>query len=288
MKSPTASSGILQNTEHQTLVDAHFQSHVARWKDLYEQAEAGNDGATYRNRLELVLRWIDGLAFPAGERVLEIGCGSGQCTVALARRGYLVQAIDSVEGMIDSTQELAAQAGVRSSISLGLGDAHNLGFPEGTFGLVLAIGVIPYLYFPQRALSEMARVLKPGGFLVVTAGNPWRLNHVLDPWTCPLLQPAKKVATVMFRRFRKSRSVPQEVPLRFDSVGNFSRWLSAAGLTKIKLRTVGFPPPTFHYRQIFGEQTSIRLNNWLQRLADRNVPGIKSSGMDYVVLAKKE
>jgi len=65
------------------------------------------------------------------------------------------------------------------------------------------------------------------------------------------------------------------------------RWLATVGLLKIKARTVGFPPLTFRGRPILGERTSIRLNHWLQRLADRNVPGVRSSGMDHIVLAQK-
>jgi len=75
--------------------------------------------------------------------------------------------------------------------------------------------------------------------------------------------------------------------MRLDSLRDFSRWLSFVGLMKIKVATVGFPPFTFHYRQIFGEQISVRLNCWLQRLADCNVPAIRSSGMDHIALARK-
>jgi ubiquinone/menaquinone biosynthesis C-methylase UbiE len=285
MKSPTASPGILQSTEHQTLVNTHFESHVAQWKDVYEQA--GVDGSIYRKRLEIVLRWIDELAIPRREKVFEIGCGSGRCTVALAQRGYLVHALDSVAGMVDSTQERVGQAGVRSSVSVGLGDAHKVTFPDRSFGLVLAIGVIPYLHSPQEAFREMARVLRPGGVLLVTAGNRWRLNEVLDPWLSPLMRPAKRVARAILRRFRKRRPEEPGLPLRLDSLRELEDWLSAAGLVKIKMTTVGFPALTFRGRKIFGERGSIRLNHWLQRLADHNVPGVKSSGMDYIVLARK-
>src|SRR4026207_2172462 len=113
MKSLADSPDILHSTEQQTLVNTHFHSHVAQWSDVYQQA--GVEGAIYRKRLEIVLQWIDELAIPAGEKVLEIGCGGGKCTVALAQRGYLVQAIDSVPGMLDSTEQLAVQAGVQSS-----------------------------------------------------------------------------------------------------------------------------------------------------------------------------
>jgi hypothetical protein len=49
---------------------------------------------------------------------------------------------------------------------------------------------------------------------------------------------------------------------------------------------VGFQP-FFRYRRFFGETTLVGLNRWLQWLADHNVPGIRSSGMDYIVLARK-
>ena len=286
MKSSSVSPGISHSAEHQTLVDTHFHSRVTQWRDVYEQD--GVEGAIYRKRLDIVLRWIEELAIPTGQKVLEIGCGAGRCTVALAQRGYLVHAMDSVEGMMNSTQEHAIEAGVSSSVTTSLGDAHNLPFPDGSFGLVLAMGVIPYLQFPQKGLSEMARVLRPGGFVLVTAGNRWRLNDVLDPWSCPPLQPAKKVIGAIFRRFRKARPDDSGLPLRLDSLREFDRWLLPAGLSKIKATTVGFPPIRFRGRPIFGEQTSTKLNNRLQELVDRDVPWIRSSGMDYIVLTKRQ
>ena len=285
MKPPAIRLSISQSAEHQALVNTHFDSQVARWRDVYEQP--GVDGAIYRKRLEIVLRWIDELAIPTGAKVLEIGCGGGRCTVALAQRGYLVTAIDSARGMLNSTQRYAVEAGVISSVSTSLGDAHNLAFKDGSFGLVLAIGVIPYLHSPATALREMARVLKPGGFLLVTAGNRWRLNHILDPWICPPLQPAKRAIGAMLRRFRKPRPDHAEPPLRLDSLRKFEGALASVGFVKIKRRTVGFPPLTFRSRPIFGERTSISLNNWLESVVDHDVPGIRSTGMDYIVLAEK-
>jgi SAM-dependent methyltransferase len=286
MKSSTVSPGISRSAEHQTLVDTHFHSRVAQWRDVYEQE--GVEGAIYRKRLDIVLRWIDELAIPTGQKILEIGCGAGRCTVALAQRGYLIHAMDSVEGMLNSTQEHAIEAGISSSVTTSLGDAQNLAFRDGSFELVLAIGVIPYLQFPQKALREMARVLRPGGFLLVTAGNRWRLNDVLDPWSSPSLQPAKKVIGAVFRHFRKARPDDAGPPLRLDSLRELEHWFSPVGLLKIKTTTVGFPPIKFRGRPIFGERTSTKLNHRLQELADLNVPWIRSSGMDYIVLGKKQ
>src|SRR5215469_18189048 len=268
MKSLAASPDISHRSDHQTLVDTHFDLNVAGWRDVYDQVSV--DGAIYRKRLEIVLSWIDELAIPSGEKVLEIGCGSGRCTVALAQRGYLVHAMDSAAGMVDATHERVSQAGMKSSVSIGLGDSHNLAFRDGNFDLVLAIGVMPYLHSPQNALSEMARVLKPGGFLLVTAGNRWRLKRILDPWFSPLTQPASKVVKTILRRFRKPQPGKPSLPMRFDSLREIEDWLFSLGLAKVKARTVGFPPLTFRGRPILREQTSIMLNDWLQRLADDN------------------
>ena len=136
-----------------------------------------------------------------------------------------------------------------------LGDAHNLAFEDGSFGLVLAIGVIPYLHFPQKALREMARVLRPDGFLLVTAGNRWRLNDVLDPWSLSLAATGKKDIGAISRHFRKARPADPGSPLRLDSLRELDRWLSRVELLKIKATTVGFPPIKFRGRPIFGEQS---------------------------------
>jgi len=277
---------ISPSAEHQKLVDADFQSHAARWREIYEEASV--EGTIYRERLADVLTWVDELAMPLGERILEIGCGAGMTVVPLAQRGYLVEAVDSVEDMLNSTRQYAVGAGVGSSVFTSLGDAHSLTFPESAFGLVLAIGLIPYLHSPMKALGEMARVLKPGGFLLVTVGNRLRLNHVLDPWLCPALQPAKRAVQAILRRSPRHRSEPTRSPLRLDSLRELEGWLSSVGLPKVKAQTVGFQPLTFHCRPVFRERTSIRLNRWLQWLADHNVPIIRSSGMDYIVLARKK
>jgi hypothetical protein len=76
--------------------------------------------------------------------------------------------------------------------------------------------------------------------------------------------------------------------LRLGSLRELESWLSSVGLAKVKAKTLGFQPLMFHYRPVFGERTSIRLNRWLQWLADHNVLGIRSSGIDYIVLARKK
>jgi ubiquinone/menaquinone biosynthesis C-methylase UbiE len=283
--SPGAEVDADENGPQQKLIDAHFQTLSAKWRDVYEENSA--QGAIYRKRLQIVLDWIDDLAIPVPEKVLEIGCGAGRTAVLLAKRGYAVSAIDSASNMLAIARQHAADAGVAALVDTGVGNAHRLDFPNESFGLVLAIGVMPYLHSPEKALTEMTRVLKPGGFLVITAGNRWRLNNLLDPWLCPPLQPARRFAAKVLRKVRKPRAESFHPPLRFDSSRKFNKWLSTAGLVTLKKTTVGFQPLTFRWRPILSEQTSITLNHRLQSLVDRNVPGVRSMGMDYIFLARK-
>jgi ubiquinone/menaquinone biosynthesis C-methylase UbiE len=111
------------------------------------------------------------LELPDGARVLEVGAGAGLTGVALADRGYQVTAVDSSAAMTETIRGRAAEAAVASRLQVSLGDAHRLPFADGAFGLVVALGVIPWLHSPERAARELARVLTPGGYLVVSADN---------------------------------------------------------------------------------------------------------------------
>jgi ubiquinone/menaquinone biosynthesis C-methylase UbiE len=283
---PRTGLAVSLGAEQQKLVDAHFQSHAPEWKRVY--VEDSSEGAIYRERSWAVLQWLDELGVPPAHRVLEIGCGAGIMSVALAQRGYFVHATDSVVEMLTSTRQCAAGAGMSSSVFTSFADAHLLPFVDRAFSVVLAIGVLPYLHSPNKALGEIARVLEPGGILLVTAGNRFRLTHILDPWICPALQPAKHAVRAILRRLGRPRPEPAGMSLRLDSLRDLEVWLSSVGLAKVKEKTVGFQPLTFHYRRIFSDRTSMAWHRWLQWLADHEVPGIRSSGMDYLILAAKK
>lgn len=279
-------SGVHDRDTRQRLLDAYFQTQSASWRDVYEEDSV--QGAIYRKRLQIVLDWIDKLAIAEGEKVLEIGCGAGRTAVVLAKRGYAVSAIDSSPNMLAIARQHAADVGVARLIDTKVGNAHQLDFPNESFGLVLAIGVMPYLHSADKALTEMTRVLKPGGFLLLTAGNRWRLNDILDPWLCPPLQPARRFFARILRPFRKLRPEPFRPSLRFESGTEFDASLAAAGFVTLKRTTVGFQPLTIRQRPVLREKTSIKLNRALQSLADRNMPGVRSLGMDHIFLARKD
>jgi len=273
-------------TEGQRRWDAHFARTVDDWVKLYDKQTLS--AVIHVLRRAIALQWVGELALPAAERILEVGCGPGLTTVALARDGYVVEAVDRVPGMLQRTRDLAAEWQVSHRVSTTLGDAHELTFPAGRFGLVLALGVMPFLDRPRQALAEMTRVLKPGGWVLVNTDNRWRLGDVLDPWLSPPLDPVRGTVGAVLRGLGLRRRAQYTGPVAWVFTNSqVDAWLRLAGLERARSMTYGFGPFSFLGRNLLAESTGVRLHRMLQRYADRNVPVLRSTGAQYIVLARK-
>jgi ubiquinone/menaquinone biosynthesis C-methylase UbiE len=101
-----------------------------------------------------------------GHLVLEIGCGTGYFTVEILKSGSEVKAIDiSPELLALARKELAG-----ARVTFHEEDAHNLSFPDDYFDRIIGSSVLHHLDI-QKALSEIFRVLKPGGRIAFTEPN---------------------------------------------------------------------------------------------------------------------
>lgn len=101
-----------------------------------------------------------------GQRVLEVGCGSGYtaCTVA-KQYGASVAAADRETHLLARTRDRARSMRVQESVALSLADARRLPFADAAFDGVICESVLAFLTDKAEALREFHRVLKPGGFL---------------------------------------------------------------------------------------------------------------------------
>lgn len=266
--------------EPQDETNAYFGEAAGYWQDVY--AEEGLDGFIYRKRMATVLAWIDDLSLPQGARVLEVGCGAGLASLELARRGFAVECTDSSSEMVSLASRRIADAGL--AVPVGVADVHDLPQASGSFALVIAIGVLPWLHSPDRAIEELARVLAPDGHLIVTADNRLRLNMLVDPAENPLLAPLKMPWRAARRRLGRR---PTTGPLlNHHRPSEVDRMLVAAGLDPERRSTVGFGPFSFRRRPLLGYRAGLWLHLRLQRLADRGVPGFRLNGWHYVVSAR--
>jgi ubiquinone/menaquinone biosynthesis C-methylase UbiE len=270
--------------ELQGRVDRYFDSAAEYWKAIYEETTVF--GVIHQERRARALEWIDQLALPANTAVLEIGCGAGLTSVALADRGLIVTAADTVPAMIRLTNELVEARNLGHRVTTSRVDVHHLPFADESYALVLALGVLPWLYDPDLAVREMARVLRPGGFMLVNIDNVFRLHYLLDPLLNPTLTPIRRLVRKALRRL--GLISPSDATLsHLDVPSRFDADVTRAGLHKVKGATIGFGPFTFLHHPIFAERTGIRLHRTLQNLADRRMRVIRSLGAQYLVLAQK-
>jgi SAM-dependent methyltransferase len=106
----------------------------------------------------------------AGQRVLDIACGSGNTAIAAARRNTTVVGIDYVPALLDRARERALSEGV--AIEVQEGDAEALAFPEAACDVVLSTFGVMFAPDQARAAAELLRVCRPGGRIGLANWTP--------------------------------------------------------------------------------------------------------------------
>lgn len=119
----------------------------------------------------------------AGRRVLDVGTGDGTYALEAAARGATVTGLDPEQELLDAAGARAAER--RLPLALRTGRAEALPCADGAFDLVLAVTVLCFVADAPAALREMARVLAPGGRLVLGELSPfslWALGRRVRGW----------------------------------------------------------------------------------------------------------
>jgi ubiquinone/menaquinone biosynthesis C-methylase UbiE len=109
------------------------------------------------------------LGVASGDTILEIGFGTGRLLRKLARhaRDGHVAGIDPAELMLHKAEKRTRRFRKKGSVELKQGDASALPWPDGTFDKVAALHCFHFWGDPARSITEVRRVLKPGGLFVL-------------------------------------------------------------------------------------------------------------------------
>lgn len=107
-----------------------------------------------------------------GKRVLEIGCGGGQCSIAFAKRGAIATGIDISDQQVKFARKLAEQEGVPATFLRR--SVENLSpIPDRSQDVVFSSYALQFLKRTTRCFAEVVRVLKPGGLFVFSLDHPF-------------------------------------------------------------------------------------------------------------------
>ena len=125
-----------------------------------------------------------------GARVLDIACGTGNVTIPLARRGARVTGLDMMPHLLEEARARAAREGL--PIRFDEGFAETLPYPDGSFDVLVSMFGIMFSPLPATVVSEMARVLRPGGRLALAnwtaSGFGGKMSAVVGRYLPPLPQ----------------------------------------------------------------------------------------------------
>jgi ubiquinone/menaquinone biosynthesis C-methylase UbiE len=186
--------------------DANNRAYYDDFSDGYERER----GVGYHRLLDdLEMQIVAPLA--QGQRVLEVGCGTGLILGRIARHAASARGVDLSPGMLR-----AARA---RGLHVVLGSATNLPFADASFDLVCSFKVLAHVPEIGKALAEIARVTRPGGRMVLEFYNPWSLRYLAKRIAGPRPISDGRTEADVFTRWDSPRAVRHLLPKAVELEG---------------------------------------------------------------------
>lgn len=226
----------------------------------YERERGKNDPGGYHELLdELEAEYV--ARFGAGRDVLEVGCGTGLVLMRIREFARTAKGVDLSPGMLEKAQA--------RGLSVQLGSATELPFESNQFDVTCSFKVLAHVPEIEKALSEMARVTRPGGVVLAEFYNPFSLRGLAKR-----LGPAGKIA---------QGANEHDVYTRFDSPSR-AKELTPPGCVFIGARGVRITIPSAKLmrgalaRRLFRSAEHALCDSPLNRLAGFYVAAYEKRG----------
>jgi SAM-dependent methyltransferase len=234
---------------------AETQGYYDRFAPTYErERHHGYHRLIDRLELDLVTR------YGRDRDVFEAGCGTGLLLREAARVARRAVGLDLSRGMLRT----AADRGLR----VVQGSLTDVPLPPASFDLVYSMKVLPHVPPIREALAELARLLRPGGHLLLEFYNPWSLRYLAKRLSGPAAIAAG--------------TTDQDVFTRYDTPADARSYLPD-GVEPVGLRGVRIFTPT---SAVFRWPPLGRLFSRAER-AGCDVPGLRNLGGFLILIARK-
>ena len=259
------------------------QTKIEYWDSVYDQQDSS---ATFlKQRMSQTLMWLDGVYLSRTSKILDAGCGSGRLARELSERGYAVFGLDYSYGMLEKANSIGNRQGKRN-VELLQGDVELMPYRDSSFDMIICLGVISYLKSEEKALNEFARVLKPGGIMIISIINKFRLVKQLD---LPLF-----LRDRLRRVFRKSIGIHKQKTAEVNNDSNLTTYsipsmrksLQLRRLTVLDYITIPLEVLTLFGRDILPKNIAIKMAEFIDKLS--NIPIVGSFGGMCIFKVKKE
>ncbi|QQE77396.1 class I SAM-dependent methyltransferase [Alicyclobacillus sp. SO9] len=178
------------------------------------------------------IKWLD---LPSEQSMLEVACGTGALTFDAglyqhaATRGHLV-ATDSSVGMLEQAQQKHRKYGAPITVSFELASVERLPFPDDTFDVCIGSFFLHFVN-PHKAISEMMRVVRPGGIVSVFQGYDFDVNKpFFKDWFHPILELTGNLNANSSGHFNANNRTTY-----MPSAENIPAWFHEVGLEQVRL-----------------------------------------------------
>lgn len=261
----------------------HYDGKASTWRDVYISRDPY--ARRIQRRRDAIVAAFQKQLKGRRAMILDAGCGTGEIAGRLSALGHLVVGLDLSTEMLLEAQQL-----VREGKPLPLlvrGSLLNLPFRSGQFDATVSAGVMEHI-MPRRvgerfvdpevlAIRELARILKPNGFMVITGSNLFRVHWLLDPRQ--LLRALRHRRQGRYR-MEDGPKLPVNHPADALSATDVSwsrrrtaremrRFLDSQNLGILDWTGIGFGPFTFFGLHVVSFERSVKISEKLERMIQR-------------------
>lgn len=213
----------------------------------------------------------------AGKKVLEIGVGQGTDLMQFAKAGAECHGIDITQNHLSLTQMNFNLRGKK--VDLREADATKIPFPDNTFDAVYSFGVMHHIPEIDAVLSEVRRVLKPGGKVMIALYHKWSAFHLLNQIPRGLLK--GRIMRMGYRNMISTVETGADGIERHPYVKLYGK-----AETRNLLRRAGFLVDDVSIHQLYAEH--VIPDTWLKGRLNRPLPLAGAFGWYVAAKATKE